>query len=511
MSLFGVERSNTASTDIYDHAINLVDSTKPKDSFETATDDASRSTSVSDLGVGQPVTRQFTTGHLRKELARRKYAKWQEEKEPDPSIQEVTIEDNGLEAKPIEHPSSNTARTGRKRDKIPFRSKKKAQQRSQDHETFIDVLYENQRGWWACGIPLYSSNSLLQFDAAAWQTSTFQDSPVNITNAQVPDPSWRWAWKSWYVDMSYDVDEEGWQYSFSFNSQFAWHGNHPWYHSYVRRRRWLRKRVKKGSIMMSNQTGKMKDAHRLNPDYFTIHPSGHDRSRGSSADRATTNGSSLTGALAGASEADDDIQEIEDIAALLAALKKARMDREKITSVKIFLDQGGEELHYLADTMPTILDDLVHQSSRRQLQLVLLQGLDAATKARKESEGDKDEDGSSKRRVENILKAVHAANVHENDVEYWSDLRSQSTGFEAGPTNERHDIDATEPSDPAKDAPPAPQTEDRNGDAMNEIRGLPDDSHFQEPHVGDINLEEKEQDDSAVDAAKTMEKGKGRA
>jgi len=77
----------------------------------------------------------------------------------------------------------------------------------------IDVLYENQRGWvtsslhWAfielmgvcvgdrafvCGIPLFSSRGLLNFDPAPWQNGLFRDSAVSIVNAQLPDPSWAW-------------------------------------------------------------------------------------------------------------------------------------------------------------------------------------------------------------------------------------------------------------------------------------------------------------------------------
>lgn len=101
----------------------------------------------------------------------------------------------------------------------------------------IDVLYENQRGAWLCGLPLFSSASLLNFDPPAWRNGLGQASPVSVVDAQTPDPSWRWAWPTWYVDMSADVDEEGWQYSFMFRQKTSWHGSHPWFHSFVRRRR----------------------------------------------------------------------------------------------------------------------------------------------------------------------------------------------------------------------------------------------------------------------------------
>lgn len=196
----------------------------------------------------------------------------------------------------------------------------------------IDILYENQRGWFVFGIPLFSSRALwnLRIDPSPWVDSAFKPSAVNITNAQVPDPSWVWDWKSWYVDMSLDVDEEGWQYSLLFKSS-PWHGNHPWFHSFVRRRRWLRRRVKQRVPPKTKENTK----ERLFGDAFSI---------GTTLARSTTfgtseqdsNGTSLN-------------EEVRDIATLMLRLKKAAIDREKINVIHKFVDEGGEELHYLAE------------------------------------------------------------------------------------------------------------------------------------------------------------------
>jgi hypothetical protein len=198
----------------------------------------------------------------------------------------------------------------------------------------IDVLYENQRGWFVLGLPLFSSRALwnLRIDQSPWVDSKFKPSPVNITNAQLPDPSWVWDWKSWYVDMSHDVDEEGWQYSFWFRGA-AWHGNHPWFHSFVRRRRWLRKRIKQ------NLHSKTKDnRERLFEETFSI---------GTTLARTTTTHNGLAGSQDSNDQSFD--EEVSDVPTLMRKLKKAAIDREKIVFINKFIDEGGEELHYLAE------------------------------------------------------------------------------------------------------------------------------------------------------------------
>jgi hypothetical protein len=171
---------------------------------------------------------------------------------------------------------------------------------------------------------------------------------VNITNAQVPDPSWEWSWKTWYVDMSYDVDEEGWQYSFSFASRFSWHGTHPWFHSFVRRRRWLRQRMKKGHRGRHRRDPLLLAPSRTN-DYFTVHaPSvrSYQRSVGANGTRSSFAGESRYWY----DENDDSVVAAEDItnfAMLSKALKAATLDREKLDAVREFVHRADQELPYL--------------------------------------------------------------------------------------------------------------------------------------------------------------------
>jgi hypothetical protein len=209
----------------------------------------------------------------------------------------------------------------------------------------MDVLYENQRGWFIFGVPRYSHSSLLNLDPSAWMTQDRRASPVNITNAQLPDPSWEWTWKTWYVDMSGDTDEQGWQYSFSFASS-SWHGTQPWFHSFVRRRRWVRLRTK---VHERRNLGRsdFEKSHMLTEDYFTIHSSKARR-----RDQSTAGLSRVESGLNQASMTVDEeshVDEIGDIPSLMHALKLSSIDRERIDALKKFIEDGGDELYYLND------------------------------------------------------------------------------------------------------------------------------------------------------------------
>jgi len=520
MSVFGLERNQTNAANKYDHAITLVDSTKLKESPEESPDNGSATAPIPRTDSGTLLSRQITKGQgtLRKELARRKYAKYQEGRESEGGTPRDSIDELSSNATEEPRPSQDAERTGRLRDWIPFRGKKKAPKAKQVEDTFIDVLYENQRGSFFCGIPLYSSNSLLNFDPSAWQTANFQDSGVNITNFQLPDPGWAWDWKTWYVDMSHDVDEEGWEYSFSFNKAYAWHGNHPWLFSFVRRRRWLRKRVKIYLHHLGEKTSKkMGRSHMLSEDYFTIHAAKRDRSRESSADRTTTNRSSYINAQNNDSDDEQDMGDIANILALMSALRRARVDREKLAAVKRFLKQGGDELFYLADSMSEIMNTFVHQTSRRQLQSYLLQVLDESTRNQAKEEGEGKEmskegsdpdDEARKRKIDNMLKTIHVAGIHVNDADYWSKLRARTRSSEMGPTNETHALDATERAE-VSELGPHSHSKDDESPVREEIKGIPHDAHVSEEPRLKFNLHDGGNDENASPG--TVDKGKGKA
>ncbi|KAL8852254.1 MAG: hypothetical protein Q9221_002856 [Calogaya cf. arnoldii] len=467
MATSGIEILSSTQTNQYDHPINLVDTTKPK--VDKGTSEAPLESS------GASLTRRWTRGTLRKELAKRKYARWQQDRS--------NIEEDAQAADSHDNQAiGDTSKASSARDKEGQKStlsksvqavskeEKTPKQKIENPDSAIDILYENQRGWFLFGMPLYSANSLLNFDPAGWQTSTFHDSPVNITNAQVPDPSWEWAWKTWYVDMSHDVDEEGWEYSFSFQSRFAWHGSHPWFHSFARRRRWLRKRIKVRSSRITDGKGGLKDSHRLNADYFTIHGAKRDRSPNSSAERTSAHRSSYLGHDGQESDSDEDLHDVPNVPALLVLLKKAAVDREKIIAVRKFLAQGGEELHYLPDNVDEIMDLLIYQTSRQQLYSYISEALDKAREEHAPDNEESAEQDAMERNIDNLSRAANASRAYLDGLEYWKDLSKQrklgKSSLTVEPAFGTDDVDWPEET--------KAHIEEENDD--NEIRGIPDDA-----------------------------------
>lgn len=421
-----------------ENQISLLDATRPQaQTSANASDNGASEAEQEDsdtLGPATPSTeplfRKFTSNSIHQSVRTRvnknKYRRYQSDRFHDPSAQP---EESGSRAPAIGDEASPAQKGYLERGKAKANKlikRKRTLGRFDEDDSVIDILYENQRGAFFFGVPMFSSSSLLNFDPKAWQNNAFRTSPVDIRNAQVPDPSWEWAWKSWYVDMSRDVDEEGWEYSFSFQKGFSWHGNHPWFHSFVRRRRWLRKRVRKHVVH------KTKDkSHELTAEYFTIHPKTiKTPSPGSSIALSSNN---MLRARQKEDDQDVEHMEISDIPSLIRALRKSAVDREKLVAVRKFVEEGGDELHYLAERMPDIMSLFVYQSSRRHLLAELLQRFDATTK-RKESLADHTHDDEETKRkhdvaarqADNLLKAVNAADDQVKKLEYWSDIKSMA-------------------------------------------------------------------------------------
>ena len=435
-SASSLRRSRTAATLDDEHNITLIDSERPAQRISAEQSDSEAPTAPGTPGT--PLVKRLTSNSLalqqslKRELTNRKYAKYNRKRYDHGQVPEDAELDTSGEAQEGESASpAQPGYFGRGTGKVKKLLKRKRTLGMGKHEqdAVIDVLYENQRGAFFFGVPKYSHSSLLpRFDPKAWQNAQFRTSPVDIRNAQVPDPSWEWAWKSWYVDMSRDVDDEGWEYSITFGGQGGWHGNHPWFHSFVRRRRWLRMRRRRDIAHKTKEK-----SHELTADYFTIHPKTLRPASEDFSKVASTYLAKMEKQIE--DEIDVEKMEIADIGSLDLALKKATVDREKLVAVRKFVDTGGDELYYLSERMPGIMNMLVFQSSRRQLLTDLLAHFDQARRRREslkdhmhsDTEGQQEHNDAA-RQAENLMRAVQAADEQVKRLEYWSDIKSMAEG-----------------------------------------------------------------------------------
>lgn len=362
-------------------SISLVDNTTPSQQPSSGDLESLRRTST--VARQNSRSSRLNRVSVSGQLAKRKYAKWQPDRlgvtsdtETSPSRESSrargSISAGSSGAPPTRQPSQHDSGLGLREsdtlDFAPTRTQSRTNATTHSSATNainqhfpdnnkkpiseLDILYENQRGSFVFGIPLYSQSSLLNFDPSPWMTQDRRESPVNITNAQLPDPSWEWSWRTWYVDMSGDVDEQGWQYSFSFSSS-QWHGTHPWFHSWVRRRRWVRLRHKVPERRLRGRS-EFEQAHMLTEDYFTIHSS-KIRSREHSTTGLSRVESGVLSRVDTKVDEETHLEEIGDIPALMHALKLASIDREKIDALRKFVEEGGEEIYYLNDKVSQYL------------------------------------------------------------------------------------------------------------------------------------------------------------
>lgn len=282
-------------------------------------------------------------------------------------------------------------------------------------ESAIDILYENQRGGFLCGIAMFSAQALGGLDPGPWTNAAQKPSATDITNAQVPDPTWQWAWKEWVVNHQEGLDEDGWEYSFAFSKYFSWHGPHHW-NSFVRRRAWIRKRTKKPSRDPEDEEG-------ASWEYFTIQPPSRSKSRASSLGGSRRNRNSIQSSRR---EFDDEAiaGDIEDIDSLMNVMRFCRIDRQKMEAVENFIEHGGEELYHLRERMHDIMRMFIFQASRRLLLAHLLEIFNHALEAlEKEMGGGNSTDHRRQHRLDHLAEAVKHADEEVKKLEFWSDVK----------------------------------------------------------------------------------------
>ena len=478
-------------TDKSDHVIDLIDNTSDPDRDSIPTNASPALDSATKAAGEASLSKKSTKVRLKDELLRHKYRKWQERDIDNsaPSAESSDHDDDQFYGGNKVKPKKQSMDRGRLRDKIPFRTHKKRPRERKPKEYETDVLYENQRGLFFFGIPLFSAQSLLNFDPSQWQTSAFRTSPVNINNAQLPDPSWAWVSKSWYVDMSRDVDDEGWQYSFSFRHTFSWHGNHPWFHSFVRRRRWLRQRVKLPFGISRGVDGT--DVDILTADYFTINTT-RNMSRGSDTRTSTyvENQQPDSGS--------EDDEEIDNILTLMKTFKGTIVDRKKQEALENFLEHGKEDLNYLPEYMQEIMAGFTFQESRQQLLSYFEEVSDRIKEHREQHKADgKPESEAETMKVNVLVKAIPIAQNHVKDLEYWSDVKKISHNANQDETDSNFENTTSQVH------------HGHNSYEGIEIKGIPDNAGInEEPSIIWSRPDEKARD-KEIDISRS--KGKGKA
>lgn len=179
------------------------------------------------------------------------------------------------------------------------------------------------------------------------------------------------------------------------------------------------------ATIRKDKEGSLEAAHHLNTDYFTIHSRQRDRSPASASnpEAALARPASYT-SFQSIKEELAEPDEIKDIPSLMRALKLANIDREKVDYVKQFIQDGGDEIHYLPENMSEIMSALVFQNSRRQILEHLKDSAEKAQKHRDEHDAEERPEGEAeKRRIDNLLKAADAADQQIHGLEYWSDRK----------------------------------------------------------------------------------------
>ncbi|KAG0294156.1 hypothetical protein BGZ96_001674 [Linnemannia gamsii] len=233
-----------------------------------------------------------------------------------------------------------------------------------------DFLYQHQRGAFFFGTPKFSSNTLLPVDPDEWTDQKFQTSVMDTSHYELPDPSWEWVHKSWLVDMTGDVDEDGWEYAMTFHGS-PWHGNYEIFRSFARRRRWLRLRKRKGKKL--GKPGSLPE-RTYPPSILELSQSQLDASIALQQDakpystedrRADKSTSICTGSL---SLPIPPAKRVD----LYQSLKKSHSDREKLAHVAQYVVRYPGDFDDMEKRMDKYLNLFEYESSRREFISMLM-------------------------------------------------------------------------------------------------------------------------------------------
>ncbi|TGJ82227.1 hypothetical protein E0Z10_g6535 [Xylaria hypoxylon] len=437
-----------------DHEIDLVDHDKSMNSQGTRplsvqSSQSNQSSQIADEPVSdQPLAHSESQAPLTQNAS--EYGKLANNGEPEPGpsrapgISEHPNDDgDDVESSSPEERSGTTQKSDpqKRSSRLCTGSQEPVNHQSppKETETEIDILYENQRGGFLCGIPLFSSAALGNLDPPAWTNFAHKSSPTDIHTAQVPDPSWQWVWPEWRInhDEQIQTDGDGWEYSFMF-SKFSWHPP-KWYNSFVRRRAWIRRRIKTSIGYQAT------DEYAMNPAYFTVsarqrQPSPFatvnelERTSIDGQSRRSQGGSRRSRERSrGDTDSTPVSLEVKTTEDLMAILRESRIDREKLEAVENYIDNCMDDLLHLQDYMHEIMSMFVFQNSRKTLLARLTQLHDDVTSKTRKGKS------AETPKAENLAGAIKHADEEVRRLEYWSDIKGIAENGEAVGAVDHHE------------------------------------------------------------------------
>ncbi|KAI1308351.1 hypothetical protein F5Y03DRAFT_393586 [Xylaria venustula] len=426
-----------------DHEISLVDRDESVQSpvahrlsLQTSQSTLSSQVVLNQPASNQPLARSESRAPLTQNAS--EYGTLASNEEPEPGPSRTPRISEHPDGDDVESSSPEEGSAGPSQDSNPQRSSSRLSGTQQpgarlpppkEIESEIDILYENQRGGFLCGIPLFSSAALGNLDPPAWTNFAHKPSPTDIHTAQVPDPSWQWAWPEWRInhDDQIQADSDGWEYSFMFSKKFSWHSP-KWYSSFVRRRAWIRRRIK---VSVGYQgTGEQV----MNPAYFTVATKQRERSpittvnevERPSMDRQSRR--SQDGSRSRERSRGDEVEppvslDVKTTEDLMVVLRQSRIDRERLEAVENYINNCTDDLLHLQDHMHEIMSMLVFQTSRKTLLAHLTELHDLTSKSNK---------GKSAKttKTENLAAAIKHADEEVRKLEFWSDIKGMAENGE---------------------------------------------------------------------------------
>ncbi|KHJ35790.1 putative meiotically up-regulated 65 protein [Erysiphe necator] len=395
----------------YHHHIQLIDNTlstqpSPLERTSSSKQEAKNSKyhSLSAKKLNRVLHPHSYPTHLRNSVNQRKYAKYQDHDQ---------VGKNRFLNQSSQGKNGGILKEGKNKiSHMQSKNKLNSHEKYEEADSAVDILYENQRGGIFFGKLLFSARALGNLDPAPWTNIAQKPSATNILNSQPPDPSWKWVGKQWSIYPTED-SSEGWEYSFAFHGKFSWH-KCKWWNSFVRRRAWVRKRVRRKDHNGND------NLYAFDSEYFTVNPVKFSQRNPASSVLGTDCCESYL--LFGKHQVEDEApKQISNFEKLTKVMKTARIDREITEAVENFTQNREENYLLLKDQMHKIMHLFIFQASRRILIFVILKQLRMALDKRKNSGQFESEEKQDQ--IKFLDAALKAAKGESDNYEYWSEKK----------------------------------------------------------------------------------------